>query len=181
MGLFGRKKDEISEVSYKIDKKAKKFVKISQDYNRNGGHEIIQINYIDEALKISPDYAFAWEIKGNLLNRIEKYEEAISCFDEVIRLEVNSNKYSIDQQNATTYKNSLLDKLAKLKNKKSIERKGWSESEKEEVRINQDGKCALCQKPPPRWEYDHIDGDRSNDSVSNCQGLCPNCHSVKKL
>lgn len=79
MGLFGRKKDEISEVSYKIDKKAKKFVKISQDYNRNGGYELIQINYIDEALKISPDYAFAWEIKGNLLNRLEKYEEAISC------------------------------------------------------------------------------------------------------
>ena len=60
-----------------------------------------------------------------------------------------------------------------------VERKGWTESEKEQVRINQDGKCAICQKPPPRWEYDHIDGNRENNDLSNCQGLCPNCHSVK--
>lgn len=52
-------------------------------------------------------------------------------------------------------------------------------SEIKEVRIRQDGKCAICQKPPPRWEYDHIDGNRYNDILSNCQGLCPNCHSVK--
>ena len=60
-----------------------------------------------------------------------------------------------------------------------IIRKGWTEPEKEQVRIKQDGRCAMCQKPPPRWEYDHIDGNRENNSLSNCQGLCPNCHSVK--
>ncbi len=38
---------------------------------------------------------------------------------------------------------------------------------------------AIGLRPPPRWEYDHIDGDRTNDRVSNCQGLCPNCHSIK--
>ena len=54
-----------------------------------------------------------------------------------------------------------------------------NEMEKEEVRIRQDGKCNMCQKPPPRWEYDHIDGNRDNNDLSNCQGLCPNCHSVK--
>ena len=58
-------------------------------------------------------------------------------------------------------------------------RKGWKENEKEKVRIRQDGKCAMCQKHPPRWEYDHIDGNRENNDLSNCQGLCPNCHSVK--
>jgi len=60
-----------------------------------------------------------------------------------------------------------------------VPRLGWSEMEKEQVRIRQDGKCNMCQKPPPRWEYDHIDGNRDNNDLSNCQGLCPNCHSVK--
>ena len=62
----------------------------------------------------------------------------------------------------------------------SLPEKGWSEAEKEKVRIRQDGKCAKCQRPPPaRWEYHHMDGDTSNNSLDNCEGLCPNCHSVK--
>jgi len=58
-------------------------------------------------------------------------------------------------------------------------RRGWNEEEKRRVRVRQDGKCARCHIPPPRWHYDHIDGDRSNNSMDNCQGLCPNCHDVK--
>jgi len=75
---------------------------------------------------------------------------------------------------------AIIAGLAKRGSKpEEVIRKGWTEIEKEQVRISQDGKCAKCQRPPPRWEYDHIDGDRSNNSLSNCQGLCPNCHSVK--
>ena len=29
------------------------------------------------------------------------------------------------------------------------------------------------------WDFDHIDGDSSNNSLSNCQALCPNCHAKK--
>mgnify|MGYP006451517179 FL=1 len=60
-----------------------------------------------------------------------------------------------------------------------VVRRGWTVDEKEQVRIRQDGKCAHCGKPPPRWDYHHVDGDRSNNSMSNCEGLCPNCHSVE--
>jgi len=60
-----------------------------------------------------------------------------------------------------------------------IVRKGWTVDEKEHVRIRQDGKCAHCNKPPPRWEYHHVNGDRSDNSLDNCEGLCPNCHSVE--
>ena len=61
----------------------------------------------------------------------------------------------------------------------SLVKIGWSEVQKEQVRIRQDGKCAKCQKPPPaRWEYHHMDGDTSNNSLENCEGLCPNCHSI---
>ncbi len=57
---------------------------------------------------------------------------------------------------------------------------GWTEVEKEKVRTRQAGKCAECQKPPPaRWEYHHIDGNQTNNSLENCEGLCPNCYSVK--
>ena len=60
-----------------------------------------------------------------------------------------------------------------------VVRRGWAVEEKEQVRIRQDGKCAHCGKPPPRWDYHHADGDRSNNSMGNCLGLCPNCHSVE--
>ena len=29
------------------------------------------------------------------------------------------------------------------------------------------------------WDYDHKNGDRSNNKLSNCQALCPNCHAKK--
>ena len=61
----------------------------------------------------------------------------------------------------------------------SLPRHGWTELEKEEVRIRPNGKCNKCGRPPPRWEYHHQDGNRSNNSLRNCEGLCPNCHSVK--
>ncbi len=62
----------------------------------------------------------------------------------------------------------------------SLPREAWTEVQKEQVRIRQDGKCAKCQKPPPaRWEYHHMDGNSSNNSLENCEGLCPNCFSVK--
>jgi len=61
----------------------------------------------------------------------------------------------------------------------NVPRRGWTELEKEDIRIRQNGKCNKCGRPPPRWEYHHRDGNRSNNSLRNCEGLCPNCHSVK--
>lgn len=70
-----------------------------------------------------------------------------------------------------------LRKAVKLR-KKSPKRQNFTEPQKEECRERQDGKCNKCKKPPPRWEYHHKDGNRSNNSNSNIEGLCPNCHSV---
>jgi hypothetical protein len=58
-------------------------------------------------------------------------------------------------------------------------RRGWTPDEKDQVRTKQDGKCNHCSKHPPRWEYHHVNGDRSDNSLDNCEGLCPNCHSVE--
>lgn len=77
----------------------------------------------------------------------------------------------------------IIFKTTKFKSKyvrhNDAPRRGWTEIEKEQVRIRQNGKCNKCGKPPPRWEYHHRDGNRSNDSLSNCEGLCPNCHSFE--
>jgi len=56
-------------------------------------------------------------------------------------------------------------------------RRGWTKDEQAQVRQRQHGMCNHCHNSPPRWEYHHRDGNRSNNSLSNCEGLCPNCHS----
>ena len=50
---------------------------------------------------------------------------------------------------------------------------------KKEVLKDQNCKCAICKIDAEVLDYDHIDGNRSNNDISNCQVLCPNCH-VKK-
>ena len=77
---------------------------------------------------------------------------------------------------------TLREKKSKIKStirNQPKPRRGWNESQKEQVRNRQRGRCNRCRKVPPRWHYDHVDGNRENNSMSNCQGLCPNCHDVK--
>jgi len=47
--------------------------------------------------------------------------------------------------------------------------------------ISQHYKCAICKKRAGVWDYDHIDGDRSNNQATNSQALCSNCHAKKTL
>jgi len=67
------------------------------------------------------------------------------------------------------------------KNKKFniFQRYGWSGFEKEQVRERQYGKCNMCYTPQSHWKYDHIDGNKSDNDIDNCQALCPDCYSVK--
>ena len=50
---------------------------------------------------------------------------------------------------------------------------------------SQDSKCARqyagCSEQllPDRYEFDHIDGDPSNNDTSNGQAICMNCHGWK--
>lgn len=81
----------------------------------------------------------------------------------VIAVIAKSGKKSRSRPNQSGYDNSV--------------RRGWNENEKLQVRQRQGGVCARCHNPPPRWEYHHRDGNRGNNSLRNCQGLCPNCHS----
>jgi hypothetical protein len=70
----------------------------------------------------------------------------------------------------------LIKKRIKLKYTK---RKGFPEFLKEEILHKQKYKCAHCKTYLRVREFDHKDGDRSNNDISNCQALCPTCHSLK--
>jgi len=61
------------------------------------------------------------------------------------------------------------------------QKRGWSKIQKEQVRTSQYDICNICYRKPTRWVYDHIDGDKRNNDLSNCQGLCPECKSEKMM
>jgi hypothetical protein len=69
-------------------------------------------------------------------------------------------------------------KIKKSK-KKSKERKVFSQYVQQSVLRKQDHKCAHCKRLLNVVDYDHKNGDRSDNRESNCQALCPNCHAVK--
>ena len=62
-----------------------------------------------------------------------------------------------------------------------FQKRGWSSDEKEQVRARQYDRCNMCFREPTRWAYDHFDGDKRNNDISNCQGLCSKCKSEKMM
>ncbi len=43
----------------------------------------------------------------------------------------------------------------------------------------QNYRCNHCHRVLDVANFDHIDGNRANNSLCNCQALCPNCHAKK--
>jgi hypothetical protein len=74
---------------------------------------------------------------------------------------------------------SVIGVIVKKRKLKIFQRKSWSGIQKEQVRDRQYGKCNMCFTPPTKWKYDHIDGNKSNNELNNCQGLCPDCYLIK--
>jgi hypothetical protein len=53
------------------------------------------------------------------------------------------------------------------------------------VILEQDGKCNKCGRThwidePITLEYEHINGNKTDNARSNVEALCPNCHSLTK-
>ena len=59
------------------------------------------------------------------------------------------------------------------------ERRYFPVNVKRQILKDQKYKCAICKQNTEVWDYDHKNGDRSNNKLSNCQALCPNCHAKK--
>ena len=73
----------------------------------------------------------------------------------------------------------VIDSINQASKSISKKRKNFPKSVREIILIKQAFRCKACKKGFPKLHFDHIDGDRSNNSFSNCQALCPNCHAKK--
>ena len=62
---------------------------------------------------------------------------------------------------------------------KHRERRYFPADIKEDTKRKQHHKCAICKRGTSIWDFDHKDGNRSNNRPSNCQALCPTCHAKK--
>lgn len=69
--------------------------------------------------------------------------------------------------------------IRKKRRGKGRERQHFSDSVKGSILRKQNHKCAHCKRILNVVDWDHKNGDRLNNSESNCQTLCPNCHAIK--
>jgi hypothetical protein len=86
-------------------------------------------------------------------------------------------------------KKAAIEKSKKFKKDRQIRLHTlpWEELKKSEYRekieIEQNSKCALCRidkewnNMPLKFELDHINGNRQDESRKNLRLVCPNCHS----
>ena len=72
-----------------------------------------------------------------------------------------------------------LEQASKYSYKGKLKRKGFSQTTQEITLIKQAYRCNICKEGLVVTNFDHIDGNRSNNSITNCQALCPNCHAKK--
>jgi hypothetical protein len=71
----------------------------------------------------------------------------------------------------------IIKKLSR--NKKQIERRDFPDIIKERVLKRQNHRCADCKRLLNVVDWDHKNRKRYDNSESNCQALCPNCHAIK--
>ena len=64
-------------------------------------------------------------------------------------------------------------------NKGKLRRKIFSQTAQKHTLRRQANRCNICKEKLDEINFDHIDGNRSNNSIANCQALCPNCHAKK--
>src|SRR3990172_865620 len=70
-------------------------------------------------------------------------------------------------------------RASKYNYKGKSNRKEFSEKTKKATLTKQKYWCNNCKKKLGLYDFDHIDGNRSNNSPENCQALCLNCHAKK--
>ena len=59
-----------------------------------------------------------------------------------------------------------------------VKRRAFTQDTKDLVLSRQNYRCNLCGVTPQHWNFDHI-GSRGNNSPSNYQALCLDCHADK--
>jgi enolase len=91
----------------------------------------------------------------------------------------NGNLESRDVARVVILAADEFDKASKYNYKGKLKRKDFSKTTQKKILVKQKYKCNMCKKKLDEINWDHIDGNRSNNSITNCQALCPNCHAKK--
>ena len=63
-----------------------------------------------------------------------------------------------------------------------VARKSFSKFQQSEIVGSQDGKCKICStrfSKDVHPQFDHVNGDNSDNSTKNGQAICSNCHDAK--
>jgi len=97
-------------------------------------------------------------------------------WSSIIAINAKKRKLQIFQRRGWS---SIIAINAKKRKLQIFQRRGWGSIQKEQVRSRQYDKCNMCFTSPSQWKYDYFDGNKSNNDLNNCQGLCSDCHSVK--
>src|SRR5262245_48459545 len=66
-----------------------------------------------------------------------------------------------------------------IRKRHTYARKYFAADVKRKILKKQGHKCAKCNWNTGVFDFDHKDGNRSNNKMSNCQALCRNCHAKK--
>jgi hypothetical protein len=66
------------------------------------------------------------------------------------------------------------------KRRKAKKRRAFTQDTKDLVLRRQNHTCNICGLGSQHWDFDHI-GSRSDNSPSNCQALCLDCHRTKTI
>lgn len=69
--------------------------------------------------------------------------------------------------------------VAKIYEPKKVKprRKNFRKQAQKAILLIQNYECARCLIYLKYPEFHHKDGDPSNNHISNCEALCPNCHA----
>jgi len=60
-------------------------------------------------------------------------------------------------------------------------RKHFAPKTRKKVLEMQKNRCKDCGIKFPYLQFHHIDGNSSNNDITNCIALCPNCHILRQM
>lgn len=109
-----------------------------------------------------------------------KTYNCLNCGTEVKKGYTKANKYC-GNKCQLEYQNKV--KLEEWFNGSYSNKKGIPPKVAQDwIREQQEGKCLHCgisdwNGKPITLQFDHIDGNRANNTPENIRMLCPNCHS----
>jgi len=175
MGLFGSKEDK--EKRKELEKQVKTLFKKFELSDLNKLCQNVLGKEIEPWRKKDDEF----EKNGKMYQEYHPIER--SEYEDYIWKHIKKNDITYEQLQDFAIRHSLVPRYyfdGNGKNKSSQDtRRDFPDEIKREILKRQDYNCNKCGSFLGSPDFDHIDGDNSNNSIKNCQALCPTCHRKK--